>query len=74
MVKNAPSSAGDAGSIPRQGNKIPHAEQPKDQNTKQRQHFKQTKTLQMTHVEKKVFLILKKKKKVGWAGTERQGG
>ena len=25
VVKNAPSDAGDAGSIPRQGNKIPHA-------------------------------------------------
>ena len=53
------------GVVPGQGTKIPHAEQPKTQNTKQRQHFKQIKTLQMSHM---------KKKKVGWAGSERQGG
>ena len=43
------------GVFPGQGTKIPHAEQPKNQNTKQRQHFKQTKTLQMIHMKKNFF-------------------
>ena len=46
---------GVGGVFPGQGTKIPHAEQPKNQNTKQRQHFKQTKTLQMIHMKKNFF-------------------
>ena len=38
MVKNLPSNAGGAGSIPGQGAKIPHASRPKNQNIKQKQY------------------------------------
>ena len=37
MVKTSLSSAGDAGSIPGRGAKIPHASQPKKQDIKQEQ-------------------------------------
>ena len=38
MVKNPPSNAGDVGSIPGRGAKIPHALGPKNQNIKQKQY------------------------------------
>ena len=38
VVKTSPSSAGGAGSIPGWGAKMPHASQPKNQNTKQKQY------------------------------------
>ena len=38
MVKTLPSNAGDAGLIPGQGAKIPHALRPKNQNIKQKQY------------------------------------
>ena len=37
MVKTSPSRAGDAGSTPGQGAKIPHASRPKNQNIRQKQ-------------------------------------
>ena len=37
MVKTPPSNAGDTGSIPGCGAKIPHASRPKNQNIKQKQ-------------------------------------
>ena len=38
VVRTSPSSAGDVGSIPGKGTKIPHASRPKDQNIKQKQY------------------------------------
>ena len=38
VVKTSPSNAGGAGSLPSQRAKIPHALQPKNQNTKQKQY------------------------------------
>ena len=38
MVKTLPYNAGDVGSIPGLGAKIPHASQPKNQNIKQKQY------------------------------------
>ena len=38
VVKTSPSNAGGAGSIPGQGDKIPHALRPKNQNIKQKQY------------------------------------
>ena len=38
MVKTLPSNAGDVGSIPGRGAKIPHASGPKNQNIKQKQY------------------------------------
>ena len=38
MVKTSPSNAGDAGSIPGQEAKIPHASGPKNQNIKWKQY------------------------------------
>ena len=38
MVRTSASSAGGVGSIPRQGAKIPHALQSKNQNIKQKQY------------------------------------
>ena len=38
MVKTLPPNAGAAGLIPGQGTKIPHASQPKNQYTKQKQY------------------------------------
>ena len=38
MVKNPPSNAGDAGSSPGQGPKIPHPSWPKNQSIKQKQY------------------------------------
>ena len=40
MVKTSPSNVGDMGLIPGWGAKIPHALQPKNQNIKQKQYFK----------------------------------
>ena len=40
MVKTSPSNVGDMGSIPGWGAKIPHASQPKNENIKQKQYFK----------------------------------
>ena len=39
VIKISSSNTGDAGSIPGQGAKIPHASWPKTQNIKQKQHF-----------------------------------
>ena len=38
VAKTLPSNAGAVGLIPGQGAEIPHASQPKNQNTKQKQH------------------------------------
>ena len=38
VVKTSPSNAGDEGSIPGRGAKIPHASQPRNQNVKQKQY------------------------------------
>ena len=38
VVKTSPSNAGDAGSIPGRGARIPHVSGPKDQNIKQKQY------------------------------------
>ena len=38
MVKTSPSSAGGVGSIPGQGDRIPHASRPKNRNIKQKQY------------------------------------
>ena len=38
MVNSSPSKAGNVGSIPGQGAKIPHASWPKNQNIKQKQY------------------------------------
>jgi len=40
VVKTFPSKAGDMGSVPGRGTKIPHALQPKIQNIKQQQYCK----------------------------------
>ena len=40
MVKTLPSNAGGASSIPGQGDKIPHALWPKNENIKQKQYCK----------------------------------
>ena len=39
VIKISSSNTGDAGLIPGQGAKIPHASWPKTQNIKQKQHF-----------------------------------
>ena len=39
VIKISSSNTGDAGSIPGQGAKIPHASWPKTQNIKQKQYF-----------------------------------
>ena len=53
MVKTSLSSAGDAGSIPGLGAKIPHALQPKNQNIKQSNFVTNSiKTLKMVHIKK----------------------
>ena len=50
VVKTSPSNAGDMGSIPGQGVKIPHASQSKHQNTKQKQWCnKFNKNFKMVH-------------------------
>ena len=53
VVKTSLSSAGDAGSIPGLGAKIPHALQPKNQNIKQSNFVTNSiKTLKMVHIKK----------------------
>ena len=63
MVKTSPSNAGDVGSIPGQGAKIPHASGPKNQNIKQKQYCNKfnKKTLEMVHIKKS----LRRKKDMG---------
>ena len=53
VVKTSPSNAGDEGSIPGQGGKVPHASWPKNRQHKQ---CCNKKTLEMVHI-KKGFLV-----------------
>ena len=54
VVRTSPSNAGGAGSIPGQGAKVPHASQPKNQNTKQKQYCnKFSKDFKNVHIKKK---------------------
>ena len=55
VIKTSPSNAGDAGSIPGWGAKIPHASWPKNQNIKQKQYCnKFSKDFKrMVHIKKK---------------------
>ena len=55
MVKNPPYNAGDAGSIPEQGTKTPHASVPKKPKMLSRRNIvtNSIKTLKMIHVKKK---------------------
>ena len=48
MVKNAPCNAGNLGSIPGQGTKIPHAEEQLNLSTATRESMLQTKRSGMT--------------------------
>ena len=77
VVKTLLSSAGDTDSIPGWGTKIPHASQPKNQNTEQKQYCnkfnKEFKT--SPHQKKKIFK--KERSYLGWqlqilAGKENQ--
>lgn len=54
VVMNPPSNVGDAGLIPGQGAKTPHASWPKKQNTNNRSNIvtNAVKTLQMVHIKK----------------------
>ena len=63
VVKTSPSNAGDTGSIPGQGAKIPHASWPKNQNIKQKQYCnKFNKDFKNDpHPKKKIFKNLKKR-------------
>ena len=58
MVKTSPSNAGGTGLIPGQGAKIPHASQPKNRNTKQKQYCnKFNKDFKNgPHQKKKIFI------------------
>ena len=59
VVKTSSSNAGDAGSIPGQGAKIPHAFRPKNQNIKQKQYCtKFNKYLKLVHFKKILYGIL----------------
>ena len=54
VVKTLPFDAGDKGSIPGQGARIPHASKPKNQNIKQKQYCnKFDKESKMVHIKKK---------------------
>ena len=59
VVKTSPSSAGDAGLIPGQGTKIPHALGPKNQKIENRSNIvtSSTKTLKMIHIRKSLKRI-----------------
>ena len=61
MVKASPSNAGGAGSIPGQGEKIPHASWP--QNVKQKQHIvtNSIKTLKTVKIKKSFLFFFSKK-------------
>ena len=54
VVGTLSSNAGTANLIPRHGVKIPHASQPKSQNTQQQYHNKFNKDLEV-HIKKKFF-------------------
>ena len=57
VVKTSPSNAGDAGLIPDEAAKIPHASRTKNQNIKQKQHCnKFSKTFKMVHTKKKKLI------------------
>ena len=56
MALTSPSNAGNAGSIPGWGARIPHASGRKKQNIKQKQYCKKfDKDFKMVHIFKKIF-------------------
>ena len=63
MVKTQPSNAGNVGSIPAWGAKIPQASWPEKQNLEQKQYIKKNeiKNLKMVHIKSKT---LKPKRKI----------
>ena len=57
------SMQGDKGLIPGQGNKIPHALLPKNQDIKQKQYCTNSiKTLEMVHIKIYIYIFFPKKK------------
>ena len=56
VIKNSPSNAGDAGSVPGQGAKIPHALWQKKNKTQDKQYCKKIQyPLKMVHLKKVFF-------------------
>ena len=67
MLKTLPSKAGNMGSIPGRGTKIPHALQPKIQNIEQRQYCnKFNKNYKNGPHFKKIIFLKKKKSSSEW--------